>query len=157
MESGCSMKHVLDGVHFGATWRVRLNRPCAAAIRPFCQITLITSVSLFFSYSSVQYEAYVRCVFFYVVVYCTQVWSRTKTLQYRCVDDVVRYRQVAFLCDNGETRSHRIRVVRSCKCKRYSAAANRVSGHVTGSRGRRRRTRQRKRKRSSRRRAAPTD
>jgi len=25
---------VLDGVHTGATWRIRLNRPCAAAVRP---------------------------------------------------------------------------------------------------------------------------
>jgi len=29
-------KHVLDGMHIGATWRMRLNRPCAAAMRPFC-------------------------------------------------------------------------------------------------------------------------
>ena len=29
------------GAH-GATWRISLNRPCAAAIRPFCQITLTT-------------------------------------------------------------------------------------------------------------------
>jgi len=35
-------KHVLDGVHTGATWRIRLNRPCAAAMRPFCQNTLAT-------------------------------------------------------------------------------------------------------------------
>jgi len=27
-------KHVLDGIHIGATWRILLNRPCAAAIRP---------------------------------------------------------------------------------------------------------------------------
>jgi len=32
-------KRVLDGVHVGATWRIRLNRPCAAAMRPFCQIS----------------------------------------------------------------------------------------------------------------------
>ena len=30
------------GVHTGATWRIRLNRPCAAAMRSFCQITLTT-------------------------------------------------------------------------------------------------------------------
>jgi len=28
-------KHVLDGVHSGATWRIRLNRPCAAAMWSF--------------------------------------------------------------------------------------------------------------------------
>ena len=27
-------------VHIGAIWRIRLNRPCAAAMRRFCQITL---------------------------------------------------------------------------------------------------------------------
>ena len=35
-------KHVLGGVHAGASWRMPLNRPCAAAMRPACQITLIT-------------------------------------------------------------------------------------------------------------------
>jgi len=29
-------KHVLHGVAIGATWRIRLNRACAAAMRPFC-------------------------------------------------------------------------------------------------------------------------
>jgi len=32
-------KHVLDrGVHIGATWRIQLNRPRAAAMRPFYQL-----------------------------------------------------------------------------------------------------------------------
>jgi len=35
-------KYVLDGVHIGVTWRIRLNRPCVAAMQPFCQITLTT-------------------------------------------------------------------------------------------------------------------
>jgi len=26
---------VLDGVHIGATWQIRLGDPCAAAIRPY--------------------------------------------------------------------------------------------------------------------------
>jgi len=26
---------VLDGMHIHATWRIRLNRPCAAAMRPY--------------------------------------------------------------------------------------------------------------------------
>jgi len=25
------------GVHFGTTWRIRLNRPCAAAMRPYAK------------------------------------------------------------------------------------------------------------------------
>ena len=26
------------GVHVGATWRIRLNRPCAAAMRPYVKL-----------------------------------------------------------------------------------------------------------------------
>jgi len=29
---------VLDGVHIGATWRIRLNRPCAPAMRPYVKL-----------------------------------------------------------------------------------------------------------------------
>jgi len=39
-------KHELGGVHIGSdigdTWRIRLSRPCAAVIQPFCQIILTT-------------------------------------------------------------------------------------------------------------------
>jgi len=45
-------KHVLGGVHIGATWRIPLNRRCAAAMRPFCQITS-TTCWCFVSHSSV--------------------------------------------------------------------------------------------------------
>jgi len=38
-------KHILDGGYIGATWGIRLNRPCAAAMLPFCQITLTTCLS----------------------------------------------------------------------------------------------------------------
>ena len=31
-------KHVLGGAHIGATWRIRSNRPCAAAMRPFVKL-----------------------------------------------------------------------------------------------------------------------
>jgi len=36
------VNHVLYGVHIGATWRMRLNRSCAAAMWPYCQIALTT-------------------------------------------------------------------------------------------------------------------
>jgi len=39
-------KHVLSVVHTGIMWRVPLNRPCAAAMRPYCQITLTTCCHL---------------------------------------------------------------------------------------------------------------
>jgi len=29
---------VLDGAHIGATWRMRLSRPCPAAIRPYVKL-----------------------------------------------------------------------------------------------------------------------
>jgi len=35
-------KHILGGVHTGATWRTPLNRSCAVVKWPFCQITLTT-------------------------------------------------------------------------------------------------------------------
>ena len=83
-----------------------------------------------------------------------KVWSHTKTLQYRCVDDVVRHRKVTFACDNGETRSYRIRVVRSCKCKRYMRSQNESPGGAgsrtrpgAGSRTRRRHPGSRRRRR----------
>ena len=38
----CQRRHVLGGLHIGATWWIPLNRPCAAVMRPFCQITLTT-------------------------------------------------------------------------------------------------------------------
>ena len=31
-------KHVLDGLHIGANWRIRLNRLCAAAMRPYVKL-----------------------------------------------------------------------------------------------------------------------
>lgn len=60
-----------------------------------------------------------------------KVWSRQKTLQYRCVDDLVRVRKVTFVCQNGETRTYDIRVVRSCKCKRYLRGQNDSSSPKT--------------------------
>ena len=31
-------KHTLDGVRIGATWQIRLNSPCAAAMRPYVKL-----------------------------------------------------------------------------------------------------------------------
>lgn len=53
-----------------------------------------------------------------------KTWSREKTREWRCVDDVIRYRNVNLLCQNGERRSYRIPTVRSCKCKRYDRRHN---------------------------------
>ena len=32
------LNHVLNGVHIGATWQIRLNDPCAAAMRPYVRL-----------------------------------------------------------------------------------------------------------------------
>lgn len=48
-----------------------------------------------------------------------KVWARTKVLEWRCVDDVIRRQRVTLQCENGDERTYRVRVVRSCKCKRH--------------------------------------
>ena len=39
MYSGRPYEALLGGVHTGATWRIPLNCPCVAGMRPFCQIS----------------------------------------------------------------------------------------------------------------------
>lgn len=53
-----------------------------------------------------------------------KVWARTKVMEWRCVEDVVRRRRVTLMCENGESRTYRIKVVKSCKCKRYMRLQN---------------------------------
>lgn len=53
-----------------------------------------------------------------------KTWSREKSREWRCVDDVIRYRNVNLLCQNGEQRKYRIPTVKSCKCKRYNRRHN---------------------------------
>ena len=53
-----------------------------------------------------------------------KVWARTKVLEYRCVENIVKRRKVKLNCENGETRSYRIKVVKSCKCKRFMHQQN---------------------------------
>jgi len=54
MPFGCGLRWVQGsmywmGVHIVATWRIRLNRLCAAVMSPFCEITL--TYHLFQNYS----------------------------------------------------------------------------------------------------------
>ncbi|XP_072034417.1 sclerostin-like [Amphiura filiformis] len=62
-----------------------------------------------------------------------KVWSREKTREYRCVNDVVRQKRVHLICDNNERRTYRIRTVRSCKCKKYNREHNRSQLHDNAS------------------------
>jgi len=40
--SGGPRKHMLDGVHIAATWRIRSNRPRAAAMWPYVKLLSTT-------------------------------------------------------------------------------------------------------------------
>ena len=50
---------LLDGVHIGATWRIRLNRPCAAAMRPYVKLLVAVTVT----HSSANPRSDLRCCF----------------------------------------------------------------------------------------------
>ncbi|XP_071788848.1 sclerostin domain-containing protein 1-like [Asterias amurensis] len=54
----------------------------------------------------------------------TKIWSRSKTKEWRCVNDVVRQRRVHLVCETGERRTYRISTVKSCRCKRFNKRQN---------------------------------
>ncbi|XP_070707980.1 sclerostin [Pempheris klunzingeri] len=46
-------------------------------------------------------------------------WWRSSASDYRCIPAHSRTRRVQLHCPNGNTRTYKIRVVTSCKCKRF--------------------------------------
>ncbi|KPP58344.1 sclerostin domain-containing protein 1-like [Scleropages formosus] len=56
--------------------------------------------------------------------YGGKFWARRGGRQRRCVTDRTRVQRVHLLCPDGSTRSYRVRVVTSCKCKRCSRQHN---------------------------------
>lgn len=46
-------------------------------------------------------------------------WWRSSATEYRCIPAHTRTRRVQLQCPNGNTRTYKIRVVTSCKCKRF--------------------------------------
>ena len=62
-------------------------------------------------------------------------------LEWRCVEDVIRRKKVHLMCENGETRTYRIKVVKSCKCKRYMKVQNQSTIRLRQNRRRRGRRR----------------
>lgn len=46
-------------------------------------------------------------------------WWRGNASEYRCIPAHSRTRRVQLQCPNGNTRTYKIRVVTSCKCKRF--------------------------------------
>ncbi|XP_061771517.1 sclerostin domain-containing protein 1a [Nerophis ophidion] len=67
--------------------------------------------------------------------YSRKFWARRSTSpsrsggqDWRCVNDKTRTQRIRLQCQNGSTRTYKITVVTSCKCKRYSRQHN-ESGH----------------------------
>ncbi|XP_066521209.1 sclerostin [Hoplias malabaricus] len=51
-------------------------------------------------------------------------WWRSNASDYRCVPAHARTQRVQLHCPNGQSRTYKIRVVTSCKCKRYTRHHN---------------------------------
>lgn len=51
-------------------------------------------------------------------------WSRREAQEWRCVIDRTRTQRIRLQCQDGSSRTYRITVVTSCKCKRYSREQN---------------------------------
>ncbi|XP_028835818.1 sclerostin domain-containing protein 1a [Denticeps clupeoides] len=64
--------------------------------------------------------------------YGRKFWSRRNSPDWRCVNDKTRTQRIQLRCQDGGTRTYKITVVTSCKCKRYSRQHN-DSGHKVDS------------------------
>ncbi|XP_070702998.1 sclerostin domain-containing protein 1b [Pempheris klunzingeri] len=60
--------------------------------------------------------------------YTGRYWSRRDAHEWRCVTDRTRTQRIRLQCQDGSSRTYKITVVTSCKCKRYSRQQN-DSGH----------------------------
>ncbi|XP_026161433.1 sclerostin domain-containing protein 1-like [Mastacembelus armatus] len=60
--------------------------------------------------------------------YTGRYWSRRDAQEWRCVIDRTRAQRIRLQCQDGSSRTYKITVVTSCKCKRYSRQQN-DSGH----------------------------
>ncbi|XP_070995975.1 sclerostin domain-containing protein 1-like [Oncorhynchus clarkii lewisi] len=56
--------------------------------------------------------------------YTGKFWSRREAQEWRCVIDRTRTQRIRLQCQNGSSRTYKITVVTSCKCKRYSRQNN---------------------------------
>uniref|UniRef100_A0A8C6V0X5 Sclerostin domain containing 1b n=1 Tax=Neogobius melanostomus TaxID=47308 RepID=A0A8C6V0X5_9GOBI len=54
----------------------------------------------------------------------SRYWSRRDTVEWRCVIDRTRTQRIRLQCEDGSSRTYKITVVTSCKCKRYSRQQN---------------------------------
>ncbi|AWP04946.1 putative sclerostin domain-containing protein 1-like [Scophthalmus maximus] len=60
--------------------------------------------------------------------YIGRYWNRRDTQEWRCIIDRTRSQRIQLQCQDGSSRTYKITVVTSCKCKRYSRQQNN-SGH----------------------------
>ncbi|XP_053190146.1 sclerostin domain-containing protein 1-like [Scomber japonicus] len=60
--------------------------------------------------------------------YTGRYWSRREAQEWRCIIDRTRTQRIWLQCQDGSSRTYKITVVTSCKCKRYSRKQN-VSEH----------------------------
>ncbi|XP_078124618.1 sclerostin domain-containing protein 1-like [Sander vitreus] len=64
----------------------------------------------------------------WIGAYTGRHWSRRDSQEWRCVIDRTRSQRIQLQCQDGSSRTYKITVVTSCKCKRYSRQQN-DSGH----------------------------
>ncbi|XP_010871494.1 sclerostin domain-containing protein 1 [Esox lucius] len=56
--------------------------------------------------------------------YTGKYWSRREAPEWRCVVDRTRTQRIRLQCQDGSSRTYKITVVTSCKCKRYTRQHN---------------------------------
>ncbi|XP_076437364.1 uncharacterized protein LOC143276632 [Babylonia areolata] len=75
-----------------------------------------------------------------------ELWTRSRLLQWRCVEAVVRRKAVHLLCRNGEYRTYRIKVVKSCKCEQRQPQQQKKRNRTNRKKKTKRRRRRKKNK-----------
>ncbi|XP_023222751.1 sclerostin domain-containing protein 1-like [Centruroides sculpturatus] len=55
-----------------------------------------------------------------------QIRPRT-SFEWRCINDVTKRERIHLVCRNGNRRSYKIRLVKSCKCKKFAKVVKHFS------------------------------
>ncbi|XP_030045818.1 sclerostin domain-containing protein 1 [Microcaecilia unicolor] len=64
--------------------------------------------------------------------YGMKYWSRRSLQEWRCVNDKTRTQRIQLQCQDGTTRTYKVTVVTSCRCKRYTRQHNESSHNYEG-------------------------
>ncbi|XP_075070171.1 sclerostin domain-containing protein 1 [Mixophyes fleayi] len=64
--------------------------------------------------------------------YGLKYWSRRSSQEWRCVNDKTRTQRIQLQCADGTSRTYKVTVVTSCKCKRYTRQHNESSHNYEG-------------------------